>query len=124
MSTPDALKALQAAQKVAQQRAKVKAESDKFVDSSDLSDSECIVQLVVAMYASQLSLGMGVLPDGMAIWIRLRIPKDSTDPRAGMVAFVAHNDPSVVLRKAVYALEAPSQSNWWKPDRFAGGQTA
>lgn len=122
MSAPNALKALQEAQKAAQVRAKELAQSDPLSDVSDLSESECWVRLVIAMYASQLTLGVGVMPDGMAIWLRLRVPTASTDPRAGMVAFVAHNDPSVVLQKAVLALEASPKSNWWKPDRFAQSQ--
>ena len=71
------------------------------------------------MYTSGVGVGLGVMPDGMAIWIRLRVPEKSKDPRAGQVAFVAHNDPEVVWQKAVQALESSVTSNWWKPDRFA-----
>lgn len=122
VSTKNDLKALQEAQKAAQQRAKDQAALEPAADVSDLSESECWVRLIIAMYASQLNMGVGVMPDGMAVWIRLRVPASSTDPRAGRVAFVAHNDPAVVLQKAVLALEASPQSNWWKPDRFAQGQ--
>lgn len=124
MSTSHEQKLLKEAQERAKVRAKERLEAEPQPDVSDLSEAECFVRLVIAMYAFQLGVGMGVLPDGMAIWIRLRVPADSSDERAGMVAFVAHNDPATVLRKAVLALEASPKSNWWKPDRFAASQTA
>jgi hypothetical protein len=75
------------------------------------------------MYMSGLKVGMGVMPDGMAVYVRLSMPKDAEDPRAGYVAFVVSNEPRSVLNKALDALEATVQSNYWKPDRFALGTT-
>ena len=116
---PDALKALEVARQQAIERAKELEESFPEEQAVDYSVDECVTQLVIAMYALGLKLGMGVMPDGMAIYIRLSVPSKSVDPRAGMVSFVVHNDPTEVLRKAVQALEASAKSAYWKPDRFA-----
>lgn len=116
---PDALKALEVARQQAIERAKELEESFPEPQTIDYSQEECFTQLVIAMYALGLKLGMGVMPDGMAIYIRLSVPSNSVDPRAGMVSFVVHNDPTEVLRKAVLALEASEKSAYWKPDRFA-----
>lgn len=116
---PDALKALQQARKDAASRAEKAAAEAPKVDDIDLDEAECFVRLVISMYASQLRLGMGVMPDGMAVFVRLSIPSASTDPRAGMVSFVVSDDTTSVLRKAVSALEAPAKPPWWKPDQFA-----
>ena len=110
---------LRAAQKTAVARAKEEAAPEEPSDAFSLSIEECYVRIVIAMYTSGIGLGLGVMPDGMALWIRLRVPTKSKDPRAGHVAFVAHNDPAVVWQKAVQALESSVGSNWWKPDRFA-----
>jgi hypothetical protein len=110
---------LKRARAIAVARAKEAKVEEADTDAFDLSIEECYVRLVVAMFASGCGLGMGVMPDGMALWIRLRMPAESTDPRAGHVAFVAHNDPQTVWQKAVQALESSAQSNWWKPDRYA-----
>jgi hypothetical protein len=116
---PDALKALEDARKAAMARAEESANAEAEAEALDLDEAECFVRLVIGMYASQLKVGMGVMPDGMAIYIRLSIPKTSSDSRAGMVSFVVSNDTTAVLLKAVSALEASAQSNFWKPDRFA-----
>lgn len=116
---PDALKALQQARTDAMARAEAEALEKPALPEVDLDESECFVRLVIGMYASQLRLGMGVMPDGMAIWIRLSIPTKSSDPRAGMVSFVVSDDTAAVLRKAVQAMEAPAKPPWWKPDQFA-----
>lgn len=100
-------------------RAKEQQKPEEPTDAFELDEAECFVRLVISMYASQLGLGMGVMPDGMAVWIRLRVPSSSNDPRAGKVAFVVSNDTLSVLQKAVQAMEASPTSNWWKPDRFA-----
>lgn len=122
MGNSNALQTLKAAQEMAQARAKEERDNQPPPpDVSDLDEAECFVRLVIAMYASQLTLGMGVLPDGMAVYLRLRVPSKSTDPRAGMVSFVASDDTLSLLRKAVCALEASETSRWWKPDRFANG---
>lgn len=116
---PDALRALQVAQNDAKARAEIKATEAPDLPDIDLDEAECFVRLVIGCYASQLRLGMGVMPDGMAIFIRLSVPTESVDPRAGMVSFVISNDPLEVLRKAVQALEAPAKPPWWKADKFA-----
>lgn len=110
---------LERARAAAQQRAKEEAAANPPSDVSDLSLEECFVRVLVEMFASRVGLGVGVMPDGMAIWIRLRMPTEAKDPRAGHVAFVAHNDPTVVWQKAVLALESSRPGQWWKPDRFA-----
>src|SRR5258707_7020132 len=109
---PDALKALEVARQQAIDRAQELAESFPEPETVDYSVDECITQLVIAMYALGLKMGLGVMPDGMAIYVRLSVPSKSVDPRAGMVSFVVHNDPTEVLRKAVQALEASAQSNY------------
>lgn len=116
---PDALKALQEARRTAMARAEAEAQEAPELPEVDLDEAECFVRLVIHMYASQLKLGMGVLPDGMAVFIRLTFPTKSQDPHAGLVAFVVSDDTSSVLRKAVQALEAPPKPPWWKPDQFA-----
>ncbi len=115
----DALKALEDARRQAIERAKELEESFPEPTTIDYSTDECVTQLVIAMYALGLKVGMGVMPDGMAIYVRLSVPGKSVDPRAGMVSFVVHNDPTEVLRKAIQALEASAQSNYWKPDQYA-----
>jgi len=116
---PEALRALQDAKKEAKARAEKEALEAPPLPEVDLDTEECFIRLVVGMFASQLRLGMGVMPDGMAIWIRLSVPSKSTDPRAGMVSFVVSDDTAAVLRKAVQAMEAPAKPPWWKPDQFA-----
>jgi len=110
---------LTTARKAAVARAKAEAAPEEQTDAFGLTLEECWIRVVVSMYASGVGLGVGVMPDGMALWIRLRMPAKAKDPRAGMVAFVAHTDPLTVWQKAVQALESSAQSNWWKPDRFA-----
>lgn len=119
MSKPSWGDELRDAQKAAVARAKAEAQSDEPTDAFNLSVEECWIRVVIAMYASGVGVGVGVMPDGMAIWVRLRMPAKAKDPRAGHVAFVAHNDPQVVWQKAVQAMESSVQSSWWKPDRFA-----
>lgn len=121
--TPDALSALQAAKKLAVERAKELEASFPEPVQLDLTAEECYVRLVIDMYASGIKLGMGVMPDGMAIWCRISMPSTAKDPRAGMVAFVVHNDPTEVLRKAILAMDASERSNYWKVDRFASQST-
>lgn len=121
---PDALKALEVARQQAIDRAKELEESFPPEQSLDYTAEECLIQLIIAMYATGLKLGMGVMPDGMAIFIRISVPSNSVDPRAGMVSFVVHNDPTEVFRKAILALEASPQSNYWKPDQYAAQRTA
>ena len=116
---PDALAALQEARKQAMARAAEEEAAKPPVVEEDLDEAECFVRLVIAMYASKLRLGMGVMPDGMAIFIRLSVPAESTDPHAGMVSFVVSDDTAGVLRKAVAALEAQPKLPFWKPDQFA-----
>ena len=118
-AAPDALKALQEAKKLAVQRAKELEEDFPPPREIDLTAEECYIQLVINMYASGLKVGMGVMPDGMAIWCRLSLPSTAKDPRAGMVSFLVHNDPTEVLRKAILAMESSEKSAYWKPDRFA-----
>jgi hypothetical protein len=113
---------LEEARKAAIARAEQEAAEAPAAELEDLDEAECFVRLVIAMYASKLKVGMGVMPDGMAIYLRLSIPKGSTDPRAGMVSFVVSSDTQAVLLKAVGALDASAQSSYWKPDRFADQQ--
>lgn len=110
---------LKKARGIAVARAKEEAKPEEPTDAFNLSVEECYIRVVISMFASGVGVGMGVMPDGMALWVRLRMPAQSKDPRAGRVAFVAHSDPQIVWQKAVQALESPADSNWWKPDRFA-----
>ena len=110
---------LQEARRQAMARAELEAAEAPELPVVDMDETECFVSLVIAMYASKLRLGMGVMPDGMAIFIRLSMPAESTDPHAGLVSFVVSDDTAGVLRKAVQALEAPPKPPWWKPDQFA-----
>lgn len=110
---------LDAARKAAVARAKEAAAANPPSDVSDYTLEDCFVRVLVEMFSLGVGLGVGVMPDGMAVWIRIRMPAEAKDPRAGHVAFVAHNDPTVVWQKAVLALESASPGQWWKPDRFA-----
>lgn len=110
---------LEKARQAAMARAKEAVAASPPSDVSDLSIEDCFIRVLVEMFASGIGLGVGTMPDGMAIWIRLRMPTEAKDPRSGHVAFVAHNDPQVVWQKAVLALESSSPGQWWKPDRFA-----
>lgn len=123
-AAPDALKALQDAKKLAQERAKELEDSLPPEREIDLTVEECYIQIVIAMFAYGLKLGMGVMPDGMAVWIRLSMPAKADDPRAGHVAFVVHSDPTIVWQKAILAMESSVKSNYWKEDRFADQRTS
>lgn len=116
---PNALKALQEAQKESMARAEERAQDEPQQLLEDLSVEECLVRLLIEMYASELSLAMGVMPDGMAVYIRLRYPKTSKDPHAGRVSFVVHNDLAPLLVKAVAALSAAPTGKFWKEDQYA-----
>lgn len=115
---PDALRALEEAKRTSMARSEAATQETPAVDET-LSIEEAFVQLVINCYASGVRVAMGVMPDGMAIFIRLAFPTASKDSHAGLVAFVVSDDPQVVLCKAVAALEAPPKPPWWKPDRFA-----
>lgn len=118
-ASPDALKALQEARKTAKARAKALADAEPREDPSDRDETECLVHLVISMYSTGLKVGLGVMPDGMAIYARLSVPSSSEDPRAGMVSFLVAQDTKTVFNKAVDALEASEKSQYWKPDRFS-----
>lgn len=119
MATTSAKKLVEEARHKAMARAAEEILTEVPGEDIDLDEAECFVRLVVEMYASKLKLGMGVLPDGMAVFIRLTYPTTSQDPHAGMVSFVVSDDTLSVLRKAVQALEAKAQPPYWKPDQFA-----
>jgi len=113
--------ALESAAKAAQERARQEALEAPKVAEIDLDEAECFVQLVIESFGSGLKLGMGTLPDSMAIWIRLSVPSTSSSPYAGMVSFLVSDDTLTVLRKAVSALEAAPKLPFWRPDKFAAG---
>jgi len=116
---PDSSAELQKARKSAMEDAQREADEAPPPDDEELDEAECFVRLVIEMYASKLKLGMGVLPDGMAVFIRLTYPTISKNPRAGMVSFVVSDDTLSVLRKAVQAIQAAPKPPYWKPDQFA-----
>lgn len=118
--SPDALRALQKAQKDRQAQARKEASEQPRADIDDsLSHAEALVQLCVAAYAYGCTFGLGALPDGSGIYGRIRMPGKSDHPCAGMVAFVVSDDPLSVLHKALAALQSSPKSNFWKPDQFA-----
>jgi len=111
---------LEKAREAAMARAKAEKEAaPPPPEAIDLDEAECFVRLVIEMYSSGLRLGMGVMPDGMAVWIRLSVPSKATSPYAGLVSFVISDDTTTVLRKAVVSLEAAPRPPYWKPDQFA-----
>lgn len=116
---PDALKALEEARKEAMARAEEQTEETAKQDYSDLSFEDCFIRLFIEMYASQLKVGFGVMPDGMACFARLSYPAASKDPRAGRVSFIVSNEHSALLLKCMDALDASEKSQYWKPDRYA-----
>lgn len=116
--------ALQKAREIAKARAEFESQEQAEPAESDLTEAECFVRLVIEMYASKLRVGMGILPDGMAIFIRLTYPTTCSDPHAGMVSFVVSNDTLGVLRKAVQALESAPKPPYWKPDQYARASTS
>lgn len=113
-------KRLAEAKRIAKNRFEVEAAA-QIADAPqvDYTVDECLVLLVIEMFRTGLTVGMGVLSDGMAVYVRLRMPSKADDPRAGQVAFLAGSDAASALTKAVYALEAPANGVYWKPDRFA-----
>lgn len=117
---PNALGALQKAQKdrQAQARKEQQEETIALVDDS-LSHAEALVQLCVAAYAHGCTFSLGALSNGSGLYGRLRMPGTSLHPCAGMVAFVVSDDPLSVLHKALAALESSPRSNFWKPDQYA-----
>jgi len=103
-------------------KARIEAEAAKKTETAgtiDYSVEECLVLITIEMFRSGLTVGMGILPDGMAVYVRLRMPSEADDDRAGMVAFLAGADTASALSKAIHALESSAKSNYWKPDRFA-----
>jgi hypothetical protein len=116
---PNALKALEEARKTAMARAEEQSHEEEKRDYSDLSFEDCFIRLLVEMYSSQLKLGFGVMPDGMAVFARLSYPSASSDPRAGRVSFLVSNEHTSLLLKCMDALDATERSNFWKPDRYA-----
>jgi hypothetical protein len=118
-NAPDALAALQAAQKASQDRAKREKKLDILPPPPDLDHAEALVQLCIYMYATGCTFGMGTLPDGSGIYGRLRMPGKSDDVHAGMVAFLVSDDPLGVLLKTLAALDAPAKPPYWKPDQYA-----
>lgn len=116
---PNALKALEEARKTAMARAEEQSHEDEKQDHSDLSFEDCFVRLLVEMYASQLKVGFGVMPDGMACFCRLSYPSASKDARAGRVSFLVSNEHTALLLKCMDALDASEKSQYWKPDRYA-----
>ena len=107
------------AKKAARERAEQAAKEAPPTFQSDDDEAACFVRLVIEMFTSGLRLGMGTMPDGMAVWIRLSVPSEAQSPYAGMVSFVVSDDTLTVLRKAVASLEAAPQPPYWKPDQFA-----
>lgn len=116
---PDSLKALEEARRQAMARAEEQTEEQPATDFSDLSFEECFVRLLIEMYASQLKLGFGVMPDGMACFARLSYPTTSQDPRRGMVSFVVSDNHTSLLLKCLASLDASEKSKFWKTDSFA-----
>lgn len=119
MASKHAHASLEAAKAAASARAKEEAAKAPQLSEVDLDAEECLVQLAVESFASGLRMGMGTMPDGMAIWMRLSMPSKASSAYAGLVAFLISDDPLTVLRKAVAALEAPPKPPFWKPDQFA-----
>ena len=109
---------LEAARAEARRRAS-EAPAETTTDNSDLTAEECLVQLLVTAYAVGITVGLGAMADGSALWARIRVPKSSSHPCAGRVAFVVDTSPTTLLQKALLALEASPASRWWKPDQFA-----
>lgn len=119
-NAPNALGALQKAQKDRQAQARREAaEQPKAAVDSDLSIEDAVVQLCVSCYAHGCTFALGALPDGSGIYGRVRMPGKSDHPCAGMVAFVVSDDPHTVLLKALAALESSPRSSFWKPDQYA-----
>jgi len=110
---------LEKAKKTAQARAKQAALETPKPPEVDDNEAACFVRLVIEMFTSGMRLGMGVMPDGMAVWIRLSVPSTAESPYAGLVSFVISDDSLSVLRKAVASLEATPRPPYWKPDQFA-----
>ena len=116
---PDALKALEDARRSAMARSEERDNAEPEPVPSEESVEDCMLRLAIYMYAHELKVGMGVMPDGMAIFLRLGFPKTATDPRAGMVSFCVAQDLQGVLWKAMAALDSGEKSRYWKPDQFA-----
>lgn len=110
---------LAVARQAAQAAAAARSAAEPSVETFDGDEAVCFVQLAVACYLDGFVVGMGAMPDGSALWIRLRCPASSENARAGMVAFVVSDDTLGLLQKAVSALEASPDSKWWKVDQFA-----
>lgn len=110
---------LEKAKEIARKRADEAAKAAPPPTPSDEDEAACFVRLVIEMFTSGMRLGMGTMPDGMAVWIRLSVPREAESPYAGMVSFVVSDDTLTVLRKAVASLEAAPRAPYWKPDQFA-----
>jgi hypothetical protein len=100
-------------------RAEERANQEPEPSVGEETMDEAMATLAIWMYAHELKLSMGVMPDGMALWVRLGFPKASTDERAGMVSFLVSDQLETVLRKSLASLEASAKSNYWKPDQYA-----
>ena len=117
--TPDALsKARDAAMARAAQEA---ANQPPQPPDPEWDIEECFVRLAIDMFSLPCKVGLGVMPDGMALFGRVSVPTSSTDHRAGAMAFVVSDEPQTLLRKLVSCLDDPAYGAFWKPDRFAQG---
>jgi hypothetical protein len=110
---------LEKAKKLAKARAEQAALEAPPPPQNDEDEASCFVRLVIEMFTSGMRLGMGTMPDGMAVWIRLSVPSAAESPYAGLVSFVVSDDTLTVLRKAVASLEAAPKPPYWKPDQYA-----
>lgn len=106
------------ARKVAQTRASQQAIGPEWPRSEDVDLDAALAELTIEMLSTGLRIAAGANPDGMSIWVRMTMPDDAIDERAGKVAFTASDLLDKALRKAVQLLETQSPKIW-KPNAFS-----
>lgn len=117
--SPDVVKArIAAAKKVAQARPREDTVGPEWPKAENVSLENAATDLCVAMFELGLSISSGPMPDGMAVWVRLKIPLETPDERSGSVAFTVSDTFEKALRKAVQLLDV-TLPKVWKPDQFA-----
>ena len=113
-------KRIAAAKKVAQARPRENTVGPEWPKAESIAIENALTDLCIAMFEYGLSISSGAMPDGMSVWVRLKIPLEIADQRAGTVAFTVSDTFEKALRKAVQMLDV-STPKVWKPDQFARG---
>lgn len=107
------------ARKVARARSTRESAGPEWPKADDVDTDAALAELCIAILSYGLKVAAGNLNNSPDIWVRLTMPDDAVDDRAGRVAFTVSDTLDKALRKAVQLLESDSEKVWkpnqWKP---------